>query len=238
MTALARIVCAVALAPAVATADPEPRAGWTIEPLLGTDFPIDVGGGVMVEAPFRVRASTTIGILPGPYVDTINTSLVALGAYSQDVANVISATLSSSLVWRTHVGYRPFRCHGFYAMVGYGYVGLGGGATAAELIEAATGKQLPTPDRAQPREVAVHSTLDMVDVEVGWEWRLPHRIEVRAALGGAFTFAASTTITPDYTPANPAATQAFNNAAAAYLDNEYTSYVFTPVITVNAGYLF
>src|ERR1700691_907453 len=186
------IVVVVVLWATPATAEP----AWTLTPIAGTDFPIDVDLGVQVAAPFRLRATTTLGYLPGPYVDAINTFLVDIGAYNQDVANLVKSSLTSSLVWRTHVGYQPWACHGFYAMAGYGLVTFGGGATGSEIIEAATGKQLPVTDRTMPRTLAVTSTLHMLDVELGWDWHLDDHWLVRAAGGGGVTVAAHTTETP------------------------------------------
>ncbi|HTR51207.1 MAG TPA: hypothetical protein VMJ10_10910 [Kofleriaceae bacterium] len=233
--AVVAVVAVLAARPRHAFAQPA-APDWTIAPIAGTDFPLDFYAGVQVEAPNRLRASTTIGFMPRGYVDVIDKVLVGLGAYDQDVANLIESALASSLVWRTHVGYRPWASHGFYAMAGYGLVTLGGGATASELITAATGKQLPVTDQGAPRSFDCRSTLHMADVEVGWEWHVDERWLVRAAVGGGFTFAASTSITPQYTPRDPRATEQLTDYGAGYLDGIYTSYVDTALITIAGGY--
>ena len=178
---------AVALAVAVAAADPDTATGsgsgsagsaapgaaiapptsnpWSIRAIAGTDFPIDIGAGIEVEGPFRIRLSSTVGIVPGVYVDTINAFLVGIGAYNHDTANLIKSALDNSLIWRTHVGWRPWSRHGFYGMAGYGLVTLGGGATGSEIIEAATGKSLPATDTTMARSFTCTSTLHMLDAE-------------------------------------------------------------------------
>lgn len=205
--------------------------------LLGTDAPLDVGAGLAVEAPHRLRAQTTVGIMPGVYVDGINEILVGFGAYDQATADLVHDALKNSLIWRTSLGWRPWERHGFYALAGYTLVTLGGGATGSEIIEAATGKELPPSDRGMPRSFTCNSTLHMATVELGWEFHTGP-VVIRTALGGVFTFAAHTTITPDYTPAAPKPTADFAAAGAQYLDDIYTSYVFSPVATVMVGYPF
>ena len=54
----------------------------------------------------------------------------------------------------------------------------------------------------------------------------------------AFTLGASTTLTPDYTPRAPHLTSAFARYGESYLDDLYTSYVFSPVVSVGVGYSF
>ncbi len=227
---------AVAMVAALAPRASADIGGWLIAPTVGTDAPLDVEAGVLVEAPFRLRLSSTIGVMPSPYATGIVDVLEGVGAIKTPVGNLIESSLDSSLVWRTMVGYRPFRRPGFYAMAGYALVALGGGATQAAALEAATGKMLPSSDQGTARAFTLASTLHTLDVEIGWAWQLPHRVVIEAALGGMFTIAASTSIKPDYTPRDPAATAQYTDQAATYLDGIYTSYAFSPTLIVTAGY--
>lgn len=233
LAAVALVVGAVAWAPS-ASADEGPR--WTGAAAIGTEFPMSVGVRGQIETPFRLRLSTTLGIMPGPYVDAINGFLVGISAYDRATADLVSQALSSSLMWRTHVGYRPFRAHGFTVEGGYGLVTLGGGASAATLITAVTGQ--PAPEQADSKTYSVASTLHMLDLEVGWEWVVMKHLFLRAAVGGAFTVGSSTTIAPDFQPRSARATEAFTKVGEAYLDDTYRTYVFTPVVSVWAGYAF
>ena len=117
-----------------------------------------------------------------------------------------------------------------------GLITFGGSATAAQGLVAATGKMLPPSDAGANRAFAVDSTLQTADVEIGWSWHLPDRILLQAALGGVFTFAASSSVAPDYAPKDPVAPRAFTDAAATYLDTTYTKYVFSPTVIVTVGY--
>jgi hypothetical protein len=220
--------------PAVAPVREHPR--FAIEAL--TEFPVSVGLRADAELPHRLRVSTSVGFLPGPYVDAINGLLTTAGAYPDTTADLIKSTLKSSLVWRTHVGVRPFRNRGFYVDAGYGLVALGGSATAATLVAGVTGQTLPAEDNAETKAFQARSTLHMLDVEVGWQLWIHDHVRLRVALGGAFTLAASTSIAPDYTPRAPRVTASFANYAQNYLNDVMTSYVFTPVLTVGGGWGF
>lgn len=209
---------------------------WRYAVAAGTEFPMSVALRGQVEAPFRLRLSSAVGVLPGPYVSAINGILVGVGAYNQATADLIRDALGSSLIWRTHLGYRPFVRHGFTFEAGYGLVALGGGASASTIVSAATGAS--SPEAGTDKNFKVSSALHMVDVELGWEWVLLEHLFVRAAAGGAFTLAASSSVTPDYTPRAPRVTEAFGASSAAYLDETYTTYVFTPVVSLWAGYSF
>ncbi len=211
---------------------------WHLAAETVTDVPLDVGVRVAAEAPGRVRLSTSLGILPGPYVDLINAGVEAFGGYNDQTAQLIKDSLSSSLVWRTHAGWRPLRRHGLTIDIGYGLVALGGGVSGEEVIMVATGHAPPPGENAPMRSYHVASVLHMIDAEIGWEWRLPHGLMLRTALGFAGTLAASTSVSPNYTPRDPRVVSMFTTAAASYLDDTYTSYVFAPVVTVGVAYRF
>lgn len=205
---------------------------WHFAGDVQTDFPVDVAFRMQLEMPFRVRLATSIGVMPGPYVDAINTFLVGVNAYDADTAALVKTALDASLVWRTHAGYRPLRDHGLYLEAGYGLVTLGGGASAAELVAGVTGRTLP-PSQGK-LNFNVRSTLHMADVEIGWEWTIVKYLHVRAAAGGAFTFAAQTVVKND-SDLSGRAMESFEEGSASYLDSLYRSYVFTPVVTLGVG---
>lgn len=207
-----------------------------------TDFPISVGARIAAELPYRLQLSTALGGLPGGYVDVINAVVVAANGYDDATAEVIRGALSSSLVWRTHFGWRPFKRRGFYFEAGYGLVTLGGGVTAEDVLVVVTGSE-PPPRRPGSRQLDydVRSTLHMLDAEIGWRWLVWHdRIVIAAALGFSGTVAAKTAIEPRdasrLTESDPL--QALADEGEAYLDGIYTKYVMTPVATVGVGYRF
>lgn len=214
--------------------------GWHLGLEALTDVPIQIGGNIAFEMPYGIRAGTTLGFLPGSYVDLINAVVVAAGGYDDATADVIAGAISNSLVWRLHLGWRPWRDYGFYFEVGYTLVTMGGDVSTEDLIVVATGVEPPDHPRAGTYEYDVGSTLHMIDVEVGWELVFWRHFIVRVALGVAATVAAHTEIEPlfEVQPRAAALVDTLAKEGAAYLDDLYRSYVFPPVFSVALGYRF
>ena len=91
-----------------------------------------------------------------------------------------------------------------------------------------------------PDVVELRSTLHMIDAEIGYQLLFAKgHVSLRAALGfagtvGAHTRAEATRGGPRIRPMLDAAA----DELAAYLDDTYRRYVFTPVVTVGVGYRF
>jgi hypothetical protein len=238
VAAIALVGTFTTLSPAAARADEGAPVGWRFAAGVGTDFPVAVNARVQAEAPFRLRLSSSVGYLPGAYVSAINAFVIGVGGYTDATGDLVKAALSSSLVWRTHAGLRPFRALGLYGEVGYGLVALGGSATASELIAGLTGHPLPANEGQAGRTFDATAALHMLDAEVGWEWPVAERLALRAAVGGAFTVASRTSITPSFAPRAPRLVEAFANYGEDYLDDVFTSYVFTPVLGASGSYRF
>jgi hypothetical protein len=171
--------------------------------------------------------------MPSAYVDAIH----GMAGYNDATAHLVKSALNSSILWRTHIGYRPFARHGFYVEGGYGLLAFGGGATSSEILTAVTGRAVVGADSGRHNYEA-SSTLHMVDAELGWEIPLSPALEVRAAAGGAFTAAASTTIRPAFKPILPNVVDPFTTYAENDLDHVYASHACTPVLGVSAAYVF
>ncbi len=216
-----------------------PRAwAWNLSAELVTDLPVQVGARVDTEGPFGLRLSTSLGLMPAGYVDLINAVVVAADGYDDDTAKLVRSALKNSLVWRLHMGWRPFSNLGFYGDLGYGLVAFGGGVTAEDLISLASGISSPLSDPTGTSVYSVSSTLHMLDVELGWQWELWAGLRLRAAVGLAATVGAKTRVEPDYLPLLPSSVDVFSRSAEDYLDDIYTSYVFAPVVSLGLGYSF
>ena len=214
---------------------------WHLDLEALTDFPVGVGGRLALHMPYGLRTSFSAQVLPSGYVDAINGILVGVGAYSASTAELIASTLDDSLVLRAHVGWRPLADYGFYIDVGYGYLGLGGSTAGGALLSGILGVPLPQARvAAQARDFDAASDVHMVDVEVGYEWAFWNALVVRVALGFAGTVAADAAVRAKFEVVRTfeLSIAEFERYAEDYLEETFTSYVFTPVVTVAVGYRF
>ncbi len=210
-----------------------------VQPEIVTEFPVHVGARVTAEGPYRLRYSLSGGSMPGPYLDTIHAVSTSFAWYDDLTADLISATLQNSLVIRNHLGWRPFAKLGFQFEVGYGWVGLGGGLTGAEVIEAATGKSL-NGEFGENLAVDAKATLHMLDATVGWDQRVWRGLHARLDLGAAFTLGSKTVLTPEFDVprrAEPAVDDLMAEGEA-YLDDTFRTYVHTPTVGLGLGWQF
>lgn len=212
---------------------PAVRAGEETEWRYGleavTDLPLDVAARFWVEGPFRLHLDTSMGWLPTAYVEAANAALVAADAFDQATADLVAGSLGSSMVWRTHFGWRPVDGCGFYFTAGYGLVVLGGTTTTIDAFIAVTHQERPPWNSAQ---YGTMSVLHMVDAELGWYWLLwEERISLRVALGFAGTVWSSTSV-------SPTAPSEITGEIAARLDEVYRTYLFLPVLSLAAGWNF
>ncbi|HYO58225.1 hypothetical protein [Archangium sp.] len=212
--------------------------GWDITVEANTDFPLSVGGRLGVESPWRLRLSTSLGYLPAAYVRAVNDIAVELGAYGRNQADLIENALKNSLVWRTHVGWRPFPGAGLYVEGGYGLVALGGETNAEDVLAVLTGIEPPFGESVLNREYRVRSVLHMLDVELGWRWGLGAGWTARTALGAAFTLDSNSRVEPQFEPGLPVLVNAFSRLAEGQLDRTFEKYVHLPVLSLSIGYAF
>lgn len=218
--------------PALAS-DAEPGSGWNLVLGAGTDLPLAVNAHAALEGPYRLRLSSSLGLLPGAYVDAINRAVVKAGGYDEDTGRAVKAAVERSLVWRTHLGLRLWR--GLYVEGGYGLVTLGGSATGSQILEIVTGQPFP-PVEGGDRPFRADATLHMADVEVGYVLQLPARLSLRLAVGAAFTVDSAVSITADYPPTAPAQVAEFERAAEEELRDDLRRYGNVPVVSVSLGY--
>lgn len=173
--------------------------GLHLDTLLGTAFPLDVGGRVQLETPYRIRVGVDVGFMPGPYQDAIQGILVATGTYDEEQAQLVADSLSSSFTVAAHLGWRPLVREGFFFDAGYRYVSLGGRSTREDLLFSAAGVDRPPElPGSEEREWDVRSSLHMVTVELGWEFVPVEHFTIRLKIGGAFTGGARARITPAF----------------------------------------
>lgn len=203
-----------------------------------TDVPLHIGTQVVLEMPFGIRLSTALGVLPSFYLNMVNSVMVSTGVYNSATGQLLKNTLSSGLVWRIHLGWRPVRSSGFYFEVGYGLITLRGRPGTKEVIKSAVTE---LPDRflqTLGESWEIDSTLHMLDLELGWRWLVwKDRLVIRLSLGFAGTFSAFSSAKPAgfIQQSNP---EIFGGIIERALNKIYQSYIFTPTVGFGVGYRF
>ena len=213
-----------------------------------TDVPISLGLGGLAEYQGQWRIATSVGLMPRSYVALSNAVVMQLpNTYTEPTAELIEETIQNSVVWSMVAGWSP-RSIGFYTHVGYRLVTLGGGATAASLIEGITGQMLGDDDAASPdREplmIDAASTLHMLGLEIGWEWpvlrfKSEESLILRASIGWSYTFRSSAVLDVDFAGRRPIAKEALKQLGVAgeeYLVDTFDRYVHPPTVSLALGY--
>lgn len=212
---------------------------WSLDIQAQTELPVQVGGRLTLETPFRLRITTSLGWLPPAYLDLVNAILVGAGAYPSSTADLLSAALDDALLWKIHAGWRPVRNHGFYIEAGYALATLGGGVGAEELITAASG-QKPIKELAlATKTYSVDATLHMIDAEVGWIWLVAgEAVSIRLAVGFTATLGAQARVTPRFVvpAAQRARMDAWAREAETYIEKTCRSSVYTPTLGFGIGW--
>lgn len=203
---------------------------------VGTDFPLSVHATALLELPGRLQLSTSLGLLPRPYLRLLNDVLVEAGEYSEDEAQLIEDSLSQAGVWRTHLGWRPFPRAGFYLSGGYTLITLGGGVTGSSALFRLAGVEVPEDLLAAVQLAEARSTLHQAAAELGWQWRLPARLRLRLGVGGFTTLGASTTFTPRVPEPLASLAEPYLREAELRLDETYRERVHGAYVALALAY--
>ena len=212
-----------------------------LTPYAGTDFPLMAGAGITHELPGRLRIDGAAGLLPGPYWDTVNRTLVSAEVYSEDTAELIDILLTGALVLRLEAGWRPWERRGFFFTAGYQHLGLAGGSTNIALYADGITASLYEAASSVFGDLEVLVVPSMVLGRTGWEWHVRESILLRATLGFAYTVRSRSEVSMTDPPRNPIAaalSDSLAEEAEAYLDDVFESWVHTPMIGVYSGFRF
>jgi hypothetical protein len=208
--------------------------GTSIHVVAGVDAPLDLAVGLELVLPWRIRLGTTFGVLPRSVARAINGQLVDHGAYARPLGDLVDASLERVLLWHGHVGVQPWTKHGLIARVGYGVAWTHGAVGAVQVADAI---EVMVPDGTQNEDARVElaSRLHLVEVELGWEWRWQRRWSLRVGVGVAITRSARTRAALQVSTSDPRL-QELADQAAARIDDTYTTYVRTPIVSSFVGY--
>jgi hypothetical protein len=202
-----------------------------------TSFPTDVGLRGTFELPGRLRLTGSAGLMPRPYLRTINDLATRNGWYDDQTADLIDTALEDAWVLRAHVGWRPFPKLGFQFEVGYGWMGLGGGMTGAEVIQAETGYDLEWLF-GDDYDFSVAAELHRVEASVGWEHVIAGHFLVRWDIGASYTVAAHARVQRQFDPwLFEDALDDMEEDAEADIERDLAN-LHTPILALGVGWRF
>jgi hypothetical protein len=183
-----------------------------------TTAPVDIGGRVTFETPFRLRLSGAYGIVPGGYFGLVNDVVEASGAYDSFGAEVVEASLDDGHVWRAMVGFRPIG--GLYLDAGYARIALSGGLQADQF------------------NYSIDTTLHMWTAEIGYQAAIGDHFVVALGAGLMKTISADSTVVTDFELGNTALAQSFTDDGVAEYERKLEEYGFVPTVSLRLGWDF
>jgi hypothetical protein len=188
-----------------------------------TNAPVDVGGRVTFEAPFRVRLSAGFGVVPSFYLGLVNGAIQRTGAYDMMFGQAGSGAYDGGSAWRAQIGVRPFKNSGFYIDGGYSMVNLSG-RVAGPIVAG-------LPSVSLDLETRLHTWL----IEIGFQGQVADRMVLGFGLGVLGTIAASTSASTSRTIATRAAKPIAQDAVSSF-DRRIEQYGYVPTATLRVGY--
>lgn len=234
---LSCIVTLLVVLVGTAAAEPNlepPRRHGSVTVLAGTDVGLDLGGGLQVELPIPIRLTGLVGWLPGGYAWILDKYYTDVFDGRPAVGELIKETLKNSLVVRGMLGARLAR--GLFIDGTYTFVRSDKDGLIAGVIENAAGlglrEELPFTNTFQTT-VRAH----MAGAQVGWQWGRGPGFSLRASIGFVTIVRTTTSIEPNFTPQDPAATERIINAAEVRLKDAGDGIV-APIGSLYLGYTF
>ena len=183
-----------------------------------TTAPVDIGGRVTFETPFRLRLSGAYGIVPGGYFGLVNGAVEASGAYDSFGADNVEATLDDGQVWRAMIGLRPVG--GLYFDAGYARIGLAGNLQADQF------------------RYAIDTTLHMWTAEIGFQGQVGDHLLIAIGAGVMKTFSANSVVDPEFALGNTELARLFTQDAVMEYDRRLEEYGIVPTVTLRIGWDF
>jgi hypothetical protein len=169
---------------AIAPAERDP--GWHLGVAVGADIPVDaLNVGLVIEAPSGLRLSSSVGVLADVFLGPM------AAPDNQAAAALVHAALRDAIVWRTHLGIKPWKTRGFYASAGYSLCSFGL-TMSTEAAMSALADQMLTVGLGSTPLMHMTSTLHALDLEAGWEWPIARRFKFRTAISAAMMIASTT----------------------------------------------
>jgi hypothetical protein len=204
--------------------DPERSfwGGWMILVEAAMQAPVDLGGRVLAETPFGLRAFGGYSWMPPAFLDVL-TGLAAQASSDPRLDTLLAESEFTGRTWRVGLGVRPFRRLGLYLDAGY----------VQALLDASLSLQATdVPELAGlSGGDAMETRLDLAFVELGYQAAFGDRLVFAGGMGVLGTLKADSRLEPtDVAPDGE-----LLSAAAAKVDSAFERYGFVPALSVRLG---
>lgn len=178
-------VAAVVVSLSVGTAGAAEQApGVHLGLSAGAQFPVSADVQLEIEGPGRLRIYGGAGLVPSQFLDAVNRAFVSFGAYRPELGNFVLGHVEDTRVLHAGAGWRPFSRSGFFLQGGYTQVLFSASASGQELISSfAPSSVKASALRISVPSVGVTTSLDMAELQAGWEWSLGPMF-LRGSVGG------------------------------------------------------
>lgn len=200
-----------------------------------TDVPLDVAARVWIELPLRIRLSASVGWMPGLYAGGYDAIAKAVKGYNDETGQLVQTGIKDSMVGRAHAGWHPWGKHGLYIDAGYSFATFGKGLSLTTTLENAFKGQPPPTDPNSGMGYDTSAVVHMVDLEVGWQWKVVMGFTIRLAAGLSWAVATTTSLRPAFDPKDPTATETYSTSVSKYLEGTYTNMIM-PTATLALGW--
>jgi hypothetical protein len=231
MRNLVVLIFVAGVAHAEPASQPETRR-WRLGVEGMTDFPLTVGVQVWAELPYRIRLSMSAGELPDGYLQTINAIGTSSGLWNQSQADLLTEMIDHAATWRLHLGWRPFRNRGGYFEGGFGILALDKSLGLGPVIQLATGFTVP-PEADVGLGYTIHTSVEMLGVEVGWMWQPWRGLTIRVAFAFSAAVGAQVSITPNFASTIQ---RPFTQQAEKYAEDFLEKYLLIPTVGLALGW--
>ncbi|HEX6277682.1 MAG TPA: hypothetical protein VFZ53_31790 [Polyangiaceae bacterium] len=201
------------------TSEQRKRDRWMLALEGVVRAPSDIGFQAGIEFPYRLRFVAGFGFMPAEWI----TGFIADTTRDSRARAVLDLPSYRGTIWRTQVGYRPFKKLGLYLDAGYARATIHG---SFDLPPTLFGEELD-----EQGSYAVDSSLDIWLFETGYQWQIANRLLLAAGIGVMSTFNADTSVS-----ASAGAPQSSEFVSGARQANDALErYGTIPFFTLRAG---
>lgn len=207
---------------------PASRVRLQIE--AATELPLFVGARTQLVLPFGLHLGAGLGALPDGLLDVTAGVASRVGGLDDASAGLVQQALSDGWMTKVYAGWSP-NSGAFYLQVGYGYLGLEGSLTSAQLASL-DGLQAVA---AFPGTATLSTGVHALEGELGFRWAID---DVRVRLSVGLTAALASNTTFQIEAANLPATEAtrLGELAAGAVDGGVERFGYLPTVGLGIGY--